>query len=325
MTEPVDGAARDAWGPHRRSTTTAHRLEHAGFRTIAALARALPERLTFRLGEALGALAGGPLGLRRRDVDANLARAFPHRSPEWRAEVARASFRHLGRETMAILRFSGRGSELVDRTEVVGLERLRASLAEGKGAVLVAGHLGNWELGGAILSAHGIPIDAVAIRQNNPLIDAEFFRTRTRFGNRLIEKAKAPRHVIRSLREGRAVALIADQNATRGGIFVDFFGVPAATARGPALFALRAGAPLWIVTPLAVRDRRPGDPLYRVVMEEVHAERTGDLDEDVRRLTQAHTRALEASVEAAPEQYFWQHRRWKTRPADEGGEEPRTA
>jgi KDO2-lipid IV(A) lauroyltransferase len=91
--------------------------------------------------------------------------------------------------------------------------------------------------------------------------------------------------------------------------------VAAATFRGPALFALRTGAPLFLGVALR-RSRHP--QRYRIVLEEVRVEPSGDLERDVERLTAAHADALARWVRAAPEQYFWQHRRWKTRPAQEG-------
>jgi len=122
--------------------------------------------------------------------------------------------------------------------------------------------------------------------------------------------------VLRSLRAGRVAGLVADQDARRRGLFVDFLGTPASTARGPALFALRAGAPLFLGSCVALPDQ-PGR--YRCEVEEIRVDRTGDLDEDVRRLTAAHAAALAERVRRMPEQYFWQHKRWKTRPAHEGG------
>jgi KDO2-lipid IV(A) lauroyltransferase len=151
----------------------------------------------------------------------------------------------------------------------------------------------------------------VAQRQSNPLFDDDLNGTRNRLGMEIIERGDAPREVLRSLRAGKVVALVADQNMRTGGIFVDFFGVPAATAKGPALFALRTGAPVF----LGVALRLPGGrQRYRVVMERIPVEDTGDLERDVERLTALHTARLQRFVEENPGQYFWQHRRWKTRP-----------
>lgn len=295
-----------------------HALEYAAFRVLAGVLRVLPEGLALRLGGALGWFAGRVLGLRRAAVDANLRLAFPDRDAAWRSAVARASWVHLGREAVAMFRMADLSpADLRARVEMdgAGLAALRTALGQGRGAVLVSGHLGNWEIGGAALAAHGVPVDAVAKGMANARFDADLVATRERLGLRVVDMGRAPREVLRSLRAGRAAALVADQNMHRGGLFVPFFGVPAATARGPALFALRTGAPVF----LGVALRAPGWPQrYRIHLREVPFAPTGDLEADVRTLTEAHVRALEALVRDTPDQYFWQHKRWKTRPAGRG-------
>ncbi|MDX1493310.1 MAG: lysophospholipid acyltransferase family protein, partial [Longimicrobiales bacterium] len=121
----------------------------------------------------------------------------------------------------------------------------------------------------------------------------------------------APRQVLRALRDGRATAIVADQNMHRHGIFLPFFGRLAATARGPALFALRAGVP--VIFGYALRDGE-GAGRYRVHVERLTYEVSDDLEEDVRALMSAYHSRLEEVIRSAPEQYFWQHKRWKTRP-----------
>lgn len=252
------------------------------------------------------------LRIRRAVVDDNLAAAFPDRSPGWRRRVARASYRHLGREAVATFRLGGGDRERVERvTRVEGLDALRRSLDQTGGAIVVTGHLGNWEIGGAALAVRGIPVDAVALVQGNRLFDQDLVEARARLGMRVVARGAAPREVLRSLHAGRVAALVADQNARAAGVFVEFFGRLASTYRGPALFALRTGAPLFLGIALRVAGERHQ---YRVVLEEVAITRTGDLERDVEALTAAHTRALERWVRSAPEQYFWQHKRWKTRP-----------
>lgn len=295
----------------RRPPTFRHRVEYAAFRLLRGLLRSLPEGTALRLGGALGWVAGVVLRIRRRVVDRHLEGAFPDRPPAWRRRVARACYVHLGRESVATLLLSNLTAEdVVARTTVEGLEPIRAAVEAGTGAVVVTGHLGNWEIGGASVAARGIPVDAVAVGQANPLFDRDLVAARGRLGMNVIEKTRAPRGVLRSLSRGRLSALVADQNPIRGWILVEFFGREAPTPRGPALFALRSGAPLFV----GVALREPGWPQrYRVVFERVEAEVTGDRDEDVHRLVQAYTARLETWIEQAPEQYFWQHRRWKPR------------
>lgn len=263
------------------------------------------------MGGAAGWLAGSVLRVRRDDVDRHLALAFPDREPAWRRGVAAESYRHLGREGVAMLRMAELDREAVRRrTRMEGMDGIRRAVESGRGAVVVTGHLGNWEIGGAALAARGVPLAAVALRQGNPLFDRDLVRTRERLGLRVVYKKDAPTQVLAALRAGGAVALVGDQNPIRGGVPVDFFGRPANTARGPAVFALRSGAPVFAGAAL----RRPGrGPRYDVWIEEVSVERTGDPGADALRLVQAYTDWLEEMVRRAPEQYFWQHRRWKTR------------
>lgn len=294
-----------------------HRAEYLGFRLLRGGFRLMPRSAALHLGEMVGWVAGAALGVRRRVVDANLRIAFPDRSERWRLRVARASYRHLGREAVMTFRGSSR-DELVQLTEIVGLDAFEEAVATGRGVVAVTGHLGNWEIGGAAVAARGIPVDAVALVQANPLFDRDLTEARNRLGMRMIRRGAASREVLRTLAEGRVAALVGDQNARASGVFVDFFGRPASTYRGPALFALKTGAPLFLG--IAIRASR--HPLrYRIVFEEVRVERSGDLEDDVRRLTAAHVAALERWVRAEPEQYFWQHQRWRTRPSAEP-EEP---
>jgi len=292
-----------------------HAIEYALFRLLAGAIRVLPEGWALRAGGALGWFAGVVLRIRRRDVDRHLEIAFPENTPAWRGRTARRCYVHFGRESVAIFRLAEVDRrDLAARTTVSGLEVLRASLDEGRGVVLVTGHLGNWEIGGAALSAYGLPVDAVAKGMANRRFGDDLTATRERLGMRVIDMAVAPRAVLRSLRAGRVVALVADQNARESGVFVPFFGRAASTARGPALFALRSGAPILLGTCL----REPGWPQrYRIVLTPIEAEATGDLEVDMARLTREHMAALERAVRDAPEQYFWQHKRWKTRPPEE--------
>jgi len=295
-----------------------HALEVAAFRAARAGWMLLPERGALASGAALGLVVGSVARLRRADVDRHLAWAFPERPVAWRARVARACYAHFGREAVATLR-AARGDRassdwLRARARLVGFEALRAAATSGSGVVLLTGHLGNWELGGAILTAHGVPLDVVGKGMSNRGFERELFALRERLGMRVIEMGEASRLALRSLASGRVVAILGDQRAHGGGVLVPFFGRPAVTARGPALFALRSGAPVFVA--FAVREE--GYPhRYTVTVEALSIDRTGDLDRDVEALTRAYTERLQAAVEAAPEQYLWQHRRWKLTPVEE--------
>ena len=201
--------------------------------------------------------------------------------------------------------------EIVRRTEVVGFEALREAAAEGRGAVVISGHLGNWEVAAAAVAARGVPMDVAAHLQKNPLFYRHMAELRDRLGLTVIVKNEAFRLVPQALAAGRVVALIADQNMRKRGVFVYFFGRAAATAKGPALFALRTGAPVF----LGVAVRKPGYPSrYRVIIERVPVGEGATSANATRDLTQRHVSKLEVRIRETPDQDFWQHRRWKTRP-----------
>lgn len=294
-----------------------HRVEYAAFRAVLGGSERLGDDRAAAVGAALGRI-GYPLGIKRDVVHANLRIAFPHADAEWIERIARASYEHLGRETMMMLRLASMSpADLIARTRTINEAAAQAAVARGKGIVVVAGHLGNWEIGAAMMAARGYALDVIAKRAANPLFYERILSARERLGVRVIDFQRATRQALLALRAGRAVAFAADQHAGRSGLWVPFFGRPASTYRGPALMALRTDAAMFLSIPL-----RLADGTYEITLEPIEVERTGDMDADVLRLTQEYTRRLEAAVRANPEQYVWQHRRWRDPPAGVRVEEP---
>lgn len=296
-----------------RPPRVGHRIEYA---LTAAGLRAtglLSDTAAARLAGSLGRLGYRPLGIRRAVVETNLRIAWPDKPEDWIRRTAAASYAHLARETLATLRAGRVGAAAaLAQADVHGLDAVRAALDAGSGVLLLAGHLGNWELGGAAIAAHGVPFDAVVRRQNNPLSDAAILAARERFGIHCIERSSATRRGLESLRANRLLALVADQDARGGGIFVPFFGRPASTPRGPAVLALRTGARLFLMEPLRMPDGR-----LRVRVLPIEVQPSGVTGADARSITRAYVHALETAIRQAPEQYLWHHRRWKTAPSEE--------
>lgn len=289
-------------------------MEYALARTLEGAVSGLPEGAADAFGARLGA-GVHRLGIRRKTVEQNLRLAFPEQTEAWRQDVCRRAYRHLGREAAAMLRLAKLDRQaVVERTVTRGWEEMEDALSEGKGCILVTGHYGNWEIAAAAVAARGVPISAIVRRQGNLLVDQRLDETRRRLGVETIVQRDAPRAVPRVLRKNGVVGIVGDQDARRAGVFVPFFGVPASTHRGPALFAIRFGAPVFA----CVARRLPGAGVrYEVAGTRVPVRRTGDLEADVTALTAELARRLEASVREAPEQYFWFHRRWKSKPPSE--------
>lgn len=282
-----------------------HRVEYAAFRAALAAGSLLSDDRAAAVGARLGRL-GYPLGIKRAVVERNLRIAFPDADDARIARIARASYEHLGRETLMALRLSSIApATLLARTRIIGEAAARAAWLEGAGVVIAVGHLGNWEWGAAVMAARGYPIDVIAKRAANPLFYAHVLAARERQNVGVIDFQVAPRHGLRALRAGRVLAFAADQHAGRAGLMVPFFGRPASTYRGPALMALRTGAAMFVSMPLRRSDG------YELTLEPVDTTTTGDSEADVLRITTDYTQRLEAAVRQNPEQYVWQHRRWR--------------
>ncbi|HEY7861997.1 MAG TPA: lysophospholipid acyltransferase family protein [Gemmatimonadaceae bacterium] len=296
----------------RRAPTIAHRVQYAALRAFAALLGVLSWRRATSLAGAVGTMFYSPLGIRRRVAERQIAAAFPEFPLREVQRVARESFRHLGRvaaETALLSRLDASGVR-AHIEGIDGLELLTRQTEQGRGAIVLTGHLGNWELGGAAVAANGLPIDVVVRLMGNPLFDGYLSRTRLRLGMTVVRDRDAVRHTARALRDGHLVAFLIDQSGLHiASSFVNFFGRPAKTPRGPAVLALRLGVPVFFGVSIRLPDDR-----YHIHIREIVTERTGNTDIDVDAILNEYSRTLEHFVREAPEQYFWQHRRWKRQP-----------
>ncbi len=289
-----------------------HRLEFIAIRAVVAVLGVLPFSIGSRIGGWLG-LLGYRLGIRARVVEAQITFAFPGFTPAQVRETARQSYENLGRTSLEAAIMEHRSPEeliaLFDRVD--GWEHLEAARKQGRGTLLVTGHLGNWELGGSYFAARGTPVDAVARHMSNRIFERYLTRVRQRFGVNVVFDELAVRQTPRSMRENRVVGFLSDQGVLGlASTFVPFFSRLAKTPRGPAVFALRLKVP--VVFTVAVRQ--PSGK-YRLIVEPIAVVDSGDREADTIALVSEYTARLEYWVRQYPGQYFWQHRRWKYQPA----------
>jgi KDO2-lipid IV(A) lauroyltransferase len=266
------------------------------------------------VGARLGRAGYRPFGVRRAVVERQIAACFPEFSPARVREVALASYESLGRTTVEAALVSSLGKQgLVELfTRVDGWDLVEEARAGGRGVIIVTGHIGNWEIAGSYFAARGVPIDAIARGAANPEFERYVTRTREQLGMHVVHDSEAVRRTPRALRENRVVAMVSDQGALGlASTYVPFFGRPAKTPRGPAVFALRLRVPVLF----AVSLRRP-DGTFHLGLERVPVLDTGDRDRDVDAIVERYTAMLERWVRQVPEQYFWQHRRWRHQPAE---------
>lgn len=179
---------------------------------------------------------------------------------------------------------------------------------------MFSAHFGNWELAALRQALAGVPLDLVARPLDNPWLDDAFNRWREAAGNRVLAKHGALRSVVRSLREGRPVAILVDQDI-RGTpqVFVPFFGKPAATTSTMGELAVRTGA---AVVPVVSFPRPDGG--YRIVYQpEIEIPSAGTHEERAYAVTERATAIVEGWVREDPASWLWLHKRWKTRPPGE--------
>ena len=281
-------------------------------RGLAAGLERMPWPRALRVGADLGD-AARRLGIRRRVAEDNLRIAFPDASRAARAAVLTAHYRELGRVAAEYPRLAALAQasdgEVVARA--TGLEHLEAARRGGRGAILVTGHYGHFELLGAWLGRRH-PVDFVVQPLSNPAVEDLLAGWRRDAGVGAIPIGAGVRRVFEALRANRWVALVADQDARSHGVFVPFYGRLSSTPKGPAELALRTRAPLL----MGFAHRLP-DGRHEIVMKPPLEPPDRRAPGAVEALTACHTALLEAEIRRHPEAWFWLHRRWKTAPPTE--------
>ncbi len=274
---------------------------------------ALPRTLAFRFGQAAGALAQHVLPHLRRHAETNLRLALPQLDATARVQIQRGVFRNLGRLLGEVSQFPKLTRANIEQVVVYeGLQNYLDAVAQGRGVILLTGHIGAWELSVYAHSVYGYPMSFLKRNVDNPLVEELAERRRARFGNRGIDKRGSVREVLKTLKSGGVVGILADLNASREeGVFCDFFGTTACTTAGVAALALRTGA---VVLPGYLLWDEAAQ-IHRLHFEPpVETINTGNPKEDVQTNTARYTERLEAVIRRQPAQWLWIHRRWRTRP-----------
>jgi len=269
----------------------------------------LPARSVAGVGAIFGELAYR-LRIRRGVVLGNIKRAFPDLDADDREKIARETYLNAGRMLAECLRLPSLRPEqiaaMVEETE--GWENAERVVAGGKPLIVVTGHIGNWELMGAYFAHLGYRLKVFAKPLHNPLVESALFSMRRASGLDIIYTGTGLKPALDHLRAGGILVFLADQDARKDGIAIPFFGVPASTAPGPAVFARLARVPI-----LPVFAIRVGPARHRVqVFPPIEPAAGKGRDEAIERMTRAHVEALEKIVRQYPGQYFWFHKRWKT-------------
>lgn len=276
-------------------------------------------RLSLDRGRSVSAVLGGiwfSLDRHHRKITVdNLARAYG--STMNRDRVVRLAHRVFANTVRMLFEYAWyytTGLKNCDRyLSFRGIEHLARAHSRGKGVLCLSGHLGNWEMAVSAVPLTRLPVSAVYRKIKSKPLDAFIYDNRARAGCRLFPLHHALDAVMEALDRGDLVGLLVDQNSGHNkGVFVNFFGRKACSSKGLARLALSTGAP---VVPVFIF--RENDRYVMEAQPELPLVFTGDENADVRVNTQNYQMAIEKMVRRYPDQWFWIHKRWKTRPLNQ--------
>ena len=291
-------------------------LLYIGLRAVVVIVNAFPAETNLRTARCLGRLLWKYYGRGRDRAIENLRASFPDKDEQWVTETGRKSFENLVMLTMDILMTPRlvRKDNWRRYCTFKNAERVKWLIKEHKGMLLLTAHYGNFELVGYMLGMFGFDIYSVARPLDNRFVNDYLFGIRQRKGQKLIIKKGASSMMEDVVAEGAALGFIADQDAGRKGIFVDFFGRKASTYKSIGLLAMMRNVPIAVGCCRRVDSRF----FFSIEVERIimPAEWAGKPD-PLQWVSQEYTSAIESFIRKEPAQYWWLHRRWKTRPRSE--------
>jgi len=284
-------------------------LEYIALRMFVFFIQRLPEKLAVAAGKKTGSLAAFFLRKRVRLAHQNLQLAYGDKvSPAFRKKIISNLFQMLGEAAIESIIFKRK--DIAANIHIRGWEHLENALKRGKGVILIAPHLGMWELASYVFGARLENASTVYKSLKNPLVDRYLIKNREKIAHLdLIPSKNGLKQVLRKLRRGKMVVMLFDQNAGRNGLPVKFFGKTAYTYSAPAVFAQKTGC---AVIPGHIVKEDAHRTHTMVLDRPIPLIDTGDKEKDIWANTQQYTDYIETIVRQYPEQWFgWIHRRWR--------------
>lgn len=287
-----------------------HKFEYGITYLSGAFLRILPYRLALSFGSFLGFLSFDVFRVRRKVTLINLKNSLgDQKNIKELKKIGRRAYKNIGKSMVEYSLFPSLNKKKISKlVEFEGAENFDEALRGGRGAIVVAGHFGSWELMGAATRQRGYPVDFLVGEQHNILVDDLMNDYRKSMGIGIIKMGAAAKGIIKALKNNRFVAMLSDQDAGNDGTVVDFFGRPASTPKGPAAFALKMNAP--IILGFIIRGNKKKQKI--IIEKPIFIEKSGNKEDDIRKLTQAYTSVLEHYIRKYPDHWFWPHRRWKS-------------
>jgi lauroyl/myristoyl acyltransferase len=244
----------------------------------------------------------------REAIQENLRILFPNYETKKIKAIRSRIFVNFGKYLVDFFRLSLIDKDYINRyVKIEGRHFLDQALAKGKGAILSSAHLGNWELGGVVLAAIGIPLDVVALNHKQDKVNRFFTEQRTQKGVGVIPVGVSVRRCFKSLSSNRCVALVGDRDYFDNGLLIEFFGKKTIIPKGPALFSRRCNSP--IIPVYMVRNN--DDTFTLKITEPIESKHTKDEHDDLISITKNIVKVIEDMARKYPEQWFVFRRFWE--------------
>jgi Kdo2-lipid IVA lauroyltransferase/acyltransferase len=272
----------------------------------------LPPGVGLFIGRRLGWLACILNKKRRAIAYSNLKAAFcSEKSPSEIRKIVKGVYRNLGQVLIEVLRFPVTDRRYVERfVSIDGFEKVSEVRSRNNGLIMLTAHFGNWELLGLVGGFFDLPLSVLAREQKHSRLNELLNSYRAMTGSRVIKKGLSTRQLIKALRANEIVGILADQDAGKLGVFVDFFGRPTSTHSGTFIFAQKTGAR--VLPAFLVRQKGPYHKLK--ILEPIEVKQCLDYKEEIVSGIQKFSNILESYVREFPEQWLWLHKRWKSTP-----------
>jgi KDO2-lipid IV(A) lauroyltransferase len=277
----------------------------------------IPNNVIFSFSKHASSLFIRFSGRYKRKIARNLHIAFGNTTDKEKlTKIARSLSENLGLNfAETLISSTAKKMPLLDSIQIHGIEHLEKALAHGKGVLAFSAHLGNFTLIGLKMAAAGYPFHMLVKDPRYPAVAEAFHMLQKGQGGNFIYVEpweKALRQILSRLRKSEIVCILADEKKSKTGVLVDFFGHPAPTAPGPAVLALRTGAPL---VPIFIVRRDDG--LQHLYIEpQLELSLTGDRSLDIPAVVSAYTKVIEYYIRMYPDQWFWINNRWKKKIRD---------
>lgn len=293
-----------------RLKTVLDYLVYLVIRIVFCVIQAIPLSWCQRLANGLAWLFNDVIKFRRKVIWDNLTHVFPDHSEQQIQDISRQMWAHLILMACEV----AQAPRLVHETNwrryfsIANRRAIVGAMLDQRPVVMVAGHFGNFELGGFVSGLLGVPTYTVARRLDNPFLHRFVNEFRERSGQYILPKDGSSELVERALAKGHTMTLLGDQYAGDKGCWVDFLGRPASCHKALALFTLTSKAPM-----LVVATRRTHGPLHF----EIEFGGLADPDclepsqQSVKGLTEWYNERMATQILETPGQYWWVHRRWK--------------